>query len=124
MVQKTMARKSMYCFFSAEILLENADGEVQVSEHPTNVLSGRQPGRLLCMLTCALLMTSSHSEGPHLAFVCNSNTANQILLAESTDGVKWVLPTDPSKAVFMAGRPECWDKDGVAAGAFAPHVES
>ena len=64
-----------------------------------------------------LFRDGAGDHGPQLAFVCNSNTANQILLAESADGFKWELPKDPSKKVFMAGRPSCWDKDGVASGA-------
>eukprot|EP00040_Diaphanoeca_grandis_P019924 m.105545 g.105545 ORF g.105545 m.105545 type:complete len:396 (-) comp27658_c0_seq1:463-1650(-) len=65
----------------------------------------------------SLLFRGGTDADPHLAFVCNSNTANQILLAESTNGLNWTLPKDPSKSVFMAGRPDCWDKNGVASGA-------
>ena len=61
---------------------------------------------------------------PHLAFVCNSNTANEILLAESDDGLSWHLPKDKSKEVFMAGRPGCWDAAGVAVGAQPERLSS
>lgn len=54
---------------------------------------------------------------PHLAFVCNSNTADKIFLAESNDGLVWTTPADPSRSVFMGARPGCWDQGGVAAGA-------
>ena len=54
--------------------------------------------------------------GPHLAFVSNSNTADAILLAESSDGFKWSLPVNSSRRVFMKGRPDCWDHGGVASG--------
>lgn len=56
-------------------------------------------------------------ESPHLAFVCNSNTADKIFLAESVDGLRWTLPANASRSVFMSGRPGCWDSAGVAAGA-------
>jgi predicted GH43/DUF377 family glycosyl hydrolase len=52
----------------------------------------------------------------HLAFVGNSNTADVLLLAESTDGLTWALPPNKTRQTFMAGRPDCWDAGGVAAG--------
>ena len=55
----------------------------------------------------------------HLAFVGNSDTANTILLATSSDGLTWTEPVDKrtgDPVVFMAGRPGCWDEKGVAAG--------
>ena len=39
------------------------EGGTEGSEHPISVLSGRQPATFCFLLTCALLMTSSHSEG-------------------------------------------------------------
>ena len=51
---------------------------------------------------------------PHFAFVGNSDTANTILLAQSSDGLHW---REPNRSLpFMAGRPGCWDAAGVAAG--------
>jgi len=47
----------------------------------------------------------------------NSNTADKIFLVQSIDGLHWKVPANSSKAVFMQGRPGCWDEKGVAAGA-------
>lgn len=63
-----------------------------------------------------LFRDDSDDGGPHLAFVCNSNTADTIFLAESDDGITWSEPADPARKVFMTGRPDCWDSSGVAAG--------
>jgi predicted GH43/DUF377 family glycosyl hydrolase len=53
----------------------------------------------------------------HLAFVSNSNTADRLYLAESTDGISWRLSGgSPGNSLFMAGRPGCWDMHGVASG--------
>lgn len=60
----------------------------------------------------ASLLFRDGEAGPHLAFVCNSNTAAQLLLAESDDGVTW----RDAHRIFMQGRPGCWDEKGVAAG--------
>ena len=49
---------------------------------------------------------------PHLAFVGNSDTAAQIELAESPDGLQWTVKDD----AWMTGRPGCWDSAGVAPG--------
>lgn len=53
---------------------------------------------------------------PHLAFVCNSNTADAILIAESYDTLNWSIPEDPARRILMKGRPKCWDASGIAAG--------
>jgi hypothetical protein len=46
----------------------------------------------------SLLFRDDNADGaPHLAFVCNSNTAAQILLAESQDGITWAKPKNASK---------------------------
>jgi len=71
-----------------------------------------------------LLFRDDAAGAPHLAFVCNSNTADQILLTESDDGVHWAAPANASRAVFMAGRPHCWDANGVAAGAQPERLSS
>jgi predicted GH43/DUF377 family glycosyl hydrolase len=64
----------------------------------------------------SLLFRDDAGGAPHYAFVSDSNTANVLLLAESADGLHWKPPANDSKAVFMAGRPDCWDSQGVAAG--------
>jgi predicted GH43/DUF377 family glycosyl hydrolase len=58
----------------------------------------------------------SHPHNPHLAFVCNSNTADAILIAESYDTWNWSIPEDPARRILMKGRPGCWDATGIAAG--------
>lgn len=54
---------------------------------------------------------------PHLAFVSNSDTANVINMAVSTDtnGYIWALNTTTAQP-WMAGRPGMWDASGVAPG--------
>ena len=64
----------------------------------------------------SLLFRDDSGGPPHYAFVSDSNTANVLLLAESSDGLHWSPPANPSRRVFMAGRPGCWDVNGVAAG--------
>jgi predicted GH43/DUF377 family glycosyl hydrolase len=63
-----------------------------------------------------LFRDDAGSAAPHLAFVGNSNTADALLLAHSTDGLSWQLEANKSKMVFMAKRKDCWDAGGVAAG--------
>lgn len=58
----------------------------------------------------SLLFRDHISDAKHLAFVGNSDTAGNILLAESDDGLKWT----ESNASWMGGRPGCWDACGVA----------
>ena len=53
---------------------------------------------------------------PHLAFVCNSNTADTIYIVESYDGIHWTIPNDPSRQILMKGRKGYWDEHGVAVG--------
>ena len=56
---------------------------------------------------------------PHLAFVCNSNTADTIYIVEShdDDGIIWKIPNDPTKRqILMKGRKGYWDEHGVAVG--------
>jgi predicted GH43/DUF377 family glycosyl hydrolase len=57
-----------------------------------------------------------YNRKPHLAFVCNSNTANAILIAESNNTWNWSIPEDPARRILMKGRPGCWDASGIAAG--------
>ena len=47
---------------------------------------------------------------PHLAFVGDSDTANAIWLAESADGLAWVV----KNKTWLQKRPTCWDHYGVA----------
>ena len=59
----------------------------------------------------ALLFRDDAGEAvPHYAFVSDSNTAGTIMLATSSDGLKWT-----ETGTFMVGRKECWD-EAVAAG--------
>lgn len=55
-------------------------------------------------------------QAPHVAFVCNSNTADTIFLVESWDGLHWKVPEEKDRRVLMKGRPGCWDASGVAVG--------
>jgi len=64
----------------------------------------------------ASLLFRDDDMGPHLAFVCNSNEADTIFLAESTDGLAWTAASE-ARRIFMTSRPGCWDDCGVAAGA-------
>lgn len=59
----------------------------------------------------SLLFRDDAGGPPHYAFVADSNTANALLLATSTDGLHW----NNTGRVLMAGRPACWDK-AIAAG--------
>ena len=59
---------------------------------------------------------TKHDHPRHYAFVSDSNTAGSLILLESTDGEHWVSPNKSTKTIFMAGRPDCWDQAGVAAG--------
>mmetsp|Transcript_22140 Transcript_22140/g.33465 ORF Transcript_22140/g.33465 Transcript_22140/m.33465 type:complete len:403 (-) Transcript_22140:93-1301(-) len=63
-----------------------------------------------------LFRDDQDDDGPHLAFVCNSNTADTIFIAESHNGIQWTIPKDPSRRILMTGRPGCWDSHGVAVG--------
>ena len=60
---------SAYVFFTSDNGFHMGPVEIPPSnresarEHPISVLSGQQPATFLFMLTAALLMTSSHSEG-------------------------------------------------------------
>ena len=63
-----------------------------------------------------LLFRDDDDKQPHLAFVCNSNTADAIMVAESYDTLNWVIPVDPARRILMKGRPGCWDASGVAVG--------
>ena len=56
---------------------------------------------------------------PHYAYVSDSDTANAINLATSSDGLTWTLATTSANP-WMKGRPGMWDAPGVAAG---PQVE-
>ena len=51
--------------------------------------------------------TTGGQAPPHLAFVCNSNTANKLLVAESYDVLSWHIPKDKSKEVFIVGMLGC-----------------
>jgi len=53
---------------------------------------------------------ASGSSSTHYAFVSDSNTAGSIMLATSSDGLRWV-----ENGTFMTGRKDCWD-EAVAAG--------
>ena len=56
------------------------------------------------------------SSPPHLAFVCNSNTADTIFIVESYNGINWTIPKAGRTKVLMKGRQGCWDEKGVAIG--------
>ena len=60
----------------------------------------------------ALLFRDGGLPGPHLAFVSDSNTAHNINVATSSDGLAWA----PANKTLLAGRPGCWDAPGVAVG--------
>ena len=63
--------------------------------------------------------STSASGGGHLAFVSDSNTANAIMIADSThdDGLRWRLRNRSwANGTLMSGRPGCWDEAGVAPG--------
>mgnify|MGYP005844438395 CR=1 FL=1 len=60
----------------------------------------------------------------HLAFVCNSNTADQIFVAESGDGLHWSIPANKSEQILLQGRPGCWDASGIAAGPQPERLQS
>jgi predicted GH43/DUF377 family glycosyl hydrolase len=59
----------------------------------------------------SLLFRDDAGGPPHYAFVADSNTAGTLRLATSVDGLKW----NNTGRIFLAGRPNCWDK-AVAAG--------
>lgn len=58
----------------------------------------------------ALLFRDDEPGAPHLAFVGDSDTANAIWLAKSTDGYAWTV----ANKTWMLSRPTCWDHYGVA----------